>query len=84
MKFWLNSKYRKCPTRIIAEHVGGDIIVIVGMALATSDTVLCRIRVCLGKDGVYAILVGPCMRVACRSRTKQARVSARPSNARMF
>ena len=46
MKFWLNSKYRKCPTPIIAEHVGGDIIVIVGMGLAISDTVLCRIRVC--------------------------------------
>ena len=46
MKFWLNSKYRKCPTPITAEHVGGDIIVIVGMGLAISDTVLCRIRVC--------------------------------------
>ena len=57
---------------------------IVGIALATSDTVLCRIRVCFGKDGVYAILVGPCMRVACINGTKQARVSARPSTARMY
>ena len=72
------------PRVSIAQRVGGNILVIIGMALATSNTVVRRIRECSGKDSVYAIRVGPGMRIVRRSRTKQVRVFARPHTARMY
>ena len=42
-----------------------------------------RMRECSGKEALYAIPLGACMRIACWSQTKQVRVFARPDTAGM-
>ena len=53
------------------------------MALPNSNTAVGRMRECSGRDAVYAIRFGACMRIVRRSRTQQGRVFARPYTARM-